>query len=288
MKISPKYIKQLMNNYGLSPSQFKIFQKKLFWNFIWHLTPTEIQVQRMEDILDQYSIKGLFFVTANLIERDPSRLKIFKNHEVAPHGYMHINYSKLTYQEAIVDMGRAINAFRENGVEVDVYRAPYAAPRLKDGSSWYDALHSFNVPYSSSFLLNPPVIPYKESGGIIEFPILSPTDDMVIEIWNKRSPSSVAKELFRKILHTKNSKQKSGNILIYCLHPLRMGQKNYLPVVKSLLERINSYPGFELASFSTAVKEWKKQNLKGRNLVVISGDIDCWTFFDYIRRLKYF
>ena len=78
----------------------------------------------------------------------------------------------------------------------------------------------------------------------------------------------------------------AGNLLVFCLHPLRIGQAKYIGVLEKLLEGIDHIHDFELVSFSDAIRRWTEGDTT--NQVVITGDIDCWTFVDYIRRLNEF
>lgn len=289
MPLVSQYIKTLFTKYSISPGKRREFLDKLINNFIWHLTPTDLQIQRMKEVLEQFNIKGMFFVTANLLERRPERWNVFKNHEIAPHGYRHLDYSMMNYQEALIDMQKAVDIFRNHGVLVDTFRAPYATPLLKDGSSWYQALKCTNVKYSSSQLQDlPPFVPMQKQEGIIEFPIAYPTDDAIIQYAGVKDPRGMVKLLLKKIYLTRKTLQNSpnkANLLFFCLHPLRIGQAKYIQVLEKFLQGIQHTKFFELETFSVAIKRWQEGDRS--HLVAITGDIDCWTYVDYLRRAKY-
>jgi len=278
-----------MQKYMINAVKRREFMRKLKGNFVWHLVSTEDQVKRMYQVLDQFSLKGLFFVAANLVERSPWRLQFLSKHEVAPHGYYHNDYSKMNGSEGKKDMQLAWDTFISHGITPTIFRAPYATPRFNDNSSWYSMLKSVGFHYSSSELCDkPPFFPKWKLDGMLELPIIYPTEDALITYEITNEPRGMTKELLRVCYKTQEyvkRTQQGGNFLIYCLHPLRIGQEQYIPVLENLLHGIDKLPDFELASFSSAIKRWNEGDKT--NLVVISGDIDCWTFVDYIRRLKY-
>ena len=290
-----KYVSVLFGKDAKKPRLIRIFFRKVLRNWIWHLTPTEVQVQRIQKLCEQYSIKFMSFVVANLIERSPNRLDTFKNHDVAPHSYNHLGYSKMTFDQAVVDMKKSIAIFEQHHDQVKIFRAPYSAPVLSDGQSWYSALATTGLKYSSSPIVRIAEPPSKKDANIIDIPILWPTDDSVIDMRNITDPALVFKEFYRKIIQTRIHASKAkkrghkniGTIIVFCLHPLRMGQRKYIGAVETLLHAVDRAPDFELSSFFDAVEIWESGHLKDRNLVVLSGDVDCWTFSDYIRRLKY-
>ena len=132
--MNSKYLSILLQKYAKNPIKRKEFLEKLYMNFVWHLTSTELQVQHMMDVLDRFSVKGTFFTTARLLERDPWRVKFFRNHEIAPHGYTHLDYSKMTFQEARNDMQRAVDVFKAANLPVSIFRAPV---RYTPIGGWY-------------------------------------------------------------------------------------------------------------------------------------------------------
>ena len=285
MGLIPMYLRQLMNNYNGKKMLF--LMKKTLWNFKWHLTPTELQVKRMRDLLDIYGIKGTFFTVANLIENHPERLKIFGDHHVQPHGYSHIQYNKLSFDEAYKDVSKAVDIFRDNGIHVKFFRAPYATPSLKDGKNWYDLLAMCDVPYGSSIEIRPPESnPRKIQtlGGkkdVYEIPITWPTDDLLIDYKEIRNLRNLTKTFLQII----KQGTKANNLINFCLHPLRMGNRQFVRVTEAILEGASKIKGLELASLENATK----RRIEGEKtpFFVVTGDIDCWTYFDYIHRLKY-
>jgi hypothetical protein len=161
---------------------------------------------------------------------------------------------------------------------------------LADGQSWYKALQTTGLNYSSSQLIvKPPFHPFQTPEGLFEFPVIYPTDDALISYYGLKDSRSMTKELLKTIYRTKKSKDAmtiGGNILIFCLHPLRIGQSKYLPILDALLRSVEKMQDFELCNFSDSINRWHDGDKT--NLVVITGDIDCWTFNDYIRRMQLF
>ena len=206
--MNSKYLSILLQKYAKNPIKRKKFLEKLYMNFVWHLTSTELQVQHMMDVLDRFSVKGTFFTTARLLERDPWRVKFFRNHEIAPHGYTHLDYSKMTFQEARNDMQRAVDVFKAANLPVSIFRAPYSTPRLADGTSWYAALNSVGIPYSSSqFNTHPPYTPERKEDGVVEFPVIMPTDDALITYLRIFDSRGMTKELLRKVIQVQTFTQ---------------------------------------------------------------------------------
>ncbi len=87
----------------------------------------------------------------------------------------------------------------------------------------------------------------------MEFPVIMPTDDALITYLRIFDSRGMTKELLRKVIQVQTFTQahgSSGNLLVFCLHPLRIGQAKYIGVLEKLLEGIDHIHDFELVSFS--------------------------------------
>ena len=71
------------------------------------------------------------------------------------------------------------------------------------------------------------------------------------------------------------------------LHPIRIGQKQYVSVLSSIVDYAQQLDGW-VPTVSNALDHWNKnQEWKhdAKFCLLLTGDIDNFTFFDYLPRL---
>jgi len=112
----------------------------------------EAPTDRLLEILDQYKVKGTFFVLGCLADNLPGLVKrIFDaGHEIASHGYGHAMITTLTPDDFREDIRKSKRVLEDIiGVPVSGYRAPTFS--IVENTSWaYAILRQEGFFYSSS------------------------------------------------------------------------------------------------------------------------------------------
>lgn len=278
MRIIPQYIKQLLIVYRRN---FFYLMKKTILNFFFQLTKMENLIFNMNFILEKHNSFMTYFVAAYLLEGHPKRVEIFQNSKniALPHGFMHLNLKELTVHEAIKEIVKSKKIFKKYNLESWCFRAPYAVNLINDlgMDKFYQVLNEAKFLCSTSeFKEDPPWEPIQRR--ITEYVIARPSDDLLIDKLGIWDPKVIAKEFIKSIRKVK------GSLIIFDMHPLRMGQKKFINALDAICRFVNNDPNSILIDFKNAINSYEEGQEK--NLVCITGDIDTWTYFDYIRRLK--
>ena len=74
---------------------------------------------------------------------------------------------------------------------------------------------------------------------------------------------------------------------MFDLHPIRIGQDQYAPILGDILERTIELGGWA-PTITEGVQYWQKhEKWKGdaKFCLLLTGDIDNFVFLDYLRRL---
>jgi polysaccharide deacetylase family protein (PEP-CTERM system associated) len=129
------------------------------------------------NLLDDYNIAATFFVLGKLAENEKELLEIIVNsgHEIACHGYDHVNIDAMTPDEFRQDLSKSIKAIESATGKIPIgYRAPNFS--IVKNNEWaYNVLNEFGFVYDSSVLPSGigkiPAKPFVHSSGIIEIPI---------------------------------------------------------------------------------------------------------------------
>jgi polysaccharide deacetylase family protein (PEP-CTERM system associated) len=149
-----------------------------------------VNVERILTLLSRFKVKATFFVLGYIAERTPEVVKMIygEGHEIASHGYGHVQVYKLKKDEFLQDLIRSKTLIEgiigERGGRVIGYRAPqWSICKGKRDSYWaLDLLAQNGFLYDSSIaplrfigVPNAPTTPYTLStphGEIKEFPPL--------------------------------------------------------------------------------------------------------------------
>lgn len=222
-----------------------------------------------------------YFVAGYILDGHPERVKLFKNsaHIALPHGYKHFNLQELTVPQAIEEIKKSKQTFDYNNLESWCFRAPYAVNSINrlGKAKFYEILKEMGFSCSSSeFQENPPWRPIDQT--VPEYVMARPSDDLLIDklgIWDAKL---IAKHFIKSIRGTK------GSLIIFDMHPIRMGQKKFIIALDAICKFVDKDSNSNLIEFKKAVESYRKGQEK--NFVCITGDIDTWSYFDYIRRLK--
>jgi hypothetical protein len=107
-------------------------------------------VVNLIDLLEKYDAKATLPVTANLLTLHEDFIPVFKNKriELAVHGLVHIDHTKLTYNQLLIQLNRSRKIFAERGFVPSGFRAPY----LMVNNTVLKAVHDTGFLYDSSFV----------------------------------------------------------------------------------------------------------------------------------------
>jgi len=276
------YVKRVSYKYK---NRIPLLFKKTCSYFLYHLDSMENLIYRMNEVLEKYSSKMTYFIASYLVERQPKILKTFKGHVIAPHGYLHLDYSLMPTEDVWIDMKKAVSTFKNFGFFPSFFRAPYAQYRLR--SSDEELLFKFEVKlgirYDSSLNLGSPpwkkLCPIPLKSGVTILPYVGISDDYLIEHRRITNPEKLSRIL------TKSVSLGKGGLIIFVLHPIRIGQKKYIKALDLFLNNISKERKNKIISLDEATYEYVTKQ-KDETLTVITGDIDTLSMIDYLRRFN--
>lgn len=283
MKFSISWLKYLSDFRGE-----KVLKQALRM-FRFHVVPFSTLLENMFNVLEPYQAKFTFPVVASVASKNVelTREIVRRGHEVAVHGFNHVNYSYITERQQDVDIGMALSSFEALKIPVFGFRAPYniyteGTPKLveKHGFLW-DIGIGYNPKYRMGNSLFRVQIEDHES-SFVSFPLSRLSDDFMIDI-HGFSSSQMEKKLKQVI----KGVSEKGGVVMFDLHPIRMGQTKYVNVLSSVVEYGTELNGW-FPTVTEAVNYWSKHGKWKHDApfcCLLTGDIDNFSFFDYLQRL---
>ena len=220
-----------------------------YGNLVWDDCYLRIEhsVAQLLELLNNFNVKATFFVLGYIADKVPHLIKSLKNegHDIATHGYHHLQINKITPEEFEEDLARSLNSIENiTGEKVIGFRAPVFS--LTKDSIWaLDILKNYGIRYDSS------VFPgrwfndysfahsenrfYMHENGILEIP-LPCSEFLGLKIpfgggaYFRHYPYALTRQLMNKF----NS---SGKVCTFYIHPWELDseQPNFARGV------INSY-----------------------------------------------
>jgi len=257
--------------------------------FRLHSVPFNALLQNMFNVLERHQAKFTFPLVASVASKDIklTREILQCGHEVAVHGFNHVNYSYVTERQQDEDIRKAVAAYKALGIKVYGFRAPYniytdASPKLveKHGFLW-DIGIGFNKKYREGNSLFRVQVDGHDSSFVC-VPLSRLSDDYLIDI---HGLSNLQME--KKLKHAIKETREKGGVIMFDLHPIRMGQTKYITVLNSLVKYGTELGGW-FPTVTEAVNHWNNHgNWKDDApfCCLLTGDIDNYTFFDYLQRL---
>jgi len=276
------YIKQLFHTYKKKTT---LLLKKIHSYFVYHFDPMENLVCRINEVLEKYNSRMTYFIAAYLVERHPRILKTFKGHVFAPHGYLHLDYSLMLPGDVWIDMKKAVATFKNLGFPPSFFRAPYGRHRLRsnDEELFFKFEAKLGIQYDSSLNLGRPpwkkLHPISLKSGVTVLPYVGISDVGLIERKGITNPEKLAK------IYTESVSLGKGGLVIFDIHPIRIGQKRYIKALDLFLNNISKEERNKLISLDEATREYMTKE-KDETLTVITGDVDTLSIVDYLRRLN--
>jgi len=249
----------------------------------WHAEKMKNLVKNMNEIFDKYDQKMTYFISTYLIDQEPSIFDSFESHDFGPHGHLHLDYTLVGNQNAIEDIYKSVKIFKENNKDPWIFRAPYALYHIgKDPKLLFEVEKKLNIPFDSSINIKQPpwndkTRPVYHPNGVITIPLIGISDDGLIDNRGLSNSNIILKEFSKALDHGK------GGLLVYDMHPIRMGQNKYKNILEELIKFIIKRKNVRITSMRDSVKEFKKKDAN-ETIVSFSGDIDNLSILDYFRR----
>ena len=255
----------------------------------FHATPFDDIMLRMFEVLDKFDANFTYPLTASSGMNHPEMVEILKSsgNEIAIHGFKHIRYDFLPASKQEEDLSQAVNVFKELKIPYSGFRVPYNQYNTitenlveKYGFKW-DGGIGYRKEHQDK---NEMFIHTLESGTKSSYtciPLSVWSDDYMID-YLYYTPRQIAKKLIKTI---KIALDIHG-VVMFDLHPIRIGQKYYLPSINATLEYCRKNDIW-VPNVNEAVEYWNKhKKWKGDTnaCCLLTGDIDNFTFWDYLRR----
>jgi peptidoglycan/xylan/chitin deacetylase (PgdA/CDA1 family) len=254
----------------------------------FYRTPFEQIIDNILATLSKYDACYTFPILASTAIEKPELLRkiVDSKCEIAAHGYEHVKYTLISLEDQDSDIERAKTTFRKMGINVKGFRAPYNAydlhtPELveKHGFLW-DA----GVGYSEENRTKTQFFKLKSSGRELNFfciPLSGLSDDMMIDEL-KYSPKEMVKHLSKAL----DEARKLRAVVMFDLHPIRIGQPEYVEVIDRLVSYGKKIGGWfptvsEAVSTRSSRGDWKGYDF----CCLLTGDVDNFHFRDYVKRL---
>lgn len=237
-------------------------------------------LRRFIQVLDRNDVKCTFPIVAEVAKRNRDVVKLIldSSHEIATHGLIHVCFKDLPYERQYSMLKGSVEILEElTEAEIEGVRVPYAPSH---DENTFKAILNLGLKYDST-LFNPTPTEPKiiiETNGVrlVEFPCLVTETSLVDDL--KLSPS----ELFRVWIE-KIGRARGGQFAVVDAHPVRMGTQRYIRVMEELI-RYGRENNFEFLNLMEAYEKFKSGKCREK-IMVLTGDIDCVSVWDYMRRI---
>ena len=249
------------------------FKKHYSGSSDWGGFAPRFGIPRMLELLDNYGIKGTFFVPGWDAERYPESVRDIARagHEVAAHGYIHEDFSRLSEKEEREVFDKAHNILTEitgtppRGFRSGAYWKPLSPNTLR-------FLRDMGYCYDSSYLDDDEPYAIKIEGeepGVIEIPwawvlndliyisvpfssgiglvLPTRTSQWILEIWKEEFDSLYEKVGFFNLV----------------VHPTHMGAGCRMPLMEGMIRFIRGYADIWVATYGEIADLCLKQIREG-------------------------
>ncbi|NHJ46849.1 MAG: polysaccharide deacetylase family protein [Asgard group archaeon] len=257
----------------------------------YHRQPFHKLLSRIFETLEEYDANFTFPLVAHIakIHQKKKNLDILTSspYEIAIHGYKHIRYEFLTTEQMKQELQIATETFKELKIPYKGFRAPYnnysedTKRLLEEFDFEWDIGIGYRPEYQETFQFFNHQLDDGKKTTYACVPLNKLSDDYMIEQL-KMNADQMATALIEQL---EKAKEING-VVMFDLHPIRLGRKEYISSLKLLLEhgqKINAW----FPSVTEAIDYWKKHKKWKDNAPVcclLTGDIDNFTFWDYLRR----
>ena len=254
----------------------------------FHRTPFERIIDNILEVIQKQGASFTFPTVASVGLQKPELLRriVQSGSEIASHGYVHLKYPLISAKDQEADVVRALSTFQRMGIQIRGFRAPYNAydkntPRIIDrlGLLW-----DGGIGHSEENRTKMDLFRVKIEGRDSSFvcvPLNEWSDDSMID---ERNYSN--EQILEVLKHAVDRARQNKGLVMFDLHPIRMGQKDHIAVLDELVSYGKNVGGW-FPTVSEAVDhrlrhgDWAGQEF----CCLLTGDIDNFYFRDYLRRL---
>ncbi len=276
MKNMKNYLRDLLERRGIGETVKKAF---LMGGFHGIIRPQfKNSLERFIKTLDRNDVKCTFPMVAEVAKRNKDVIKLIldSDHELATHGLIHIRFKSLPYDVQYAMLKKSVEILTElSGEEINGVRSPYNSYDKNTFKAIINIGLKYDSTMSNSKPIQPIIIAEDQGNKLIEFPTTL-TEVHLIDSMNV-SPQELARLWIKKI-------EQAGDrqFVVIDAHPVRMGTQTYISTLNEII-RYSRENGFRILNLREAYEMFKA----GRNsiAIVLTGDIDCVSFWDYLRRI---
>jgi len=255
----------------------------------FHRTPFETLLRNIFEVTEQYQARFTFPIVASVALKNLElvRMILESRHEIASHGFKHVNYRYLSRAEQETDIARSCMAFKSMNIPIRGFRAPYNAytdstPKLLEKYHFFWDIGIGYAPRYREWRRFFRIQVNGEESSFICIPLSQWSDDKMIDNYALKNYQMV-RILVKAIKQT----AEEHGVIMFDLHPIRIGQPKYIDVLREVLaygEELNGW----FPTVTEAVNQWLKYGEWKNNAsfcCLLTGDIDNFTFTDYLSRL---
>lgn len=277
------YLGQLTKRWGLKAPKQMLRMMRL------HRTAFQTILSNMFEALDEGDGHFAFPTVAAIAKMRPELVCEIERegHEVASHGYNHVRYPSLSKTQREQDFALSLQTYRKLGIKIQGFRAPYDRytddmpamlekyKLLWDGGFGYREEHRERTQFFNVSIDDRP-------SKVTYIPLNIWSDDLMID-----KKGMGPKEVTRVLQDTITQASKTQGLIMFDLHPIRMGQPEFAGCIRDICIHATSL-GAWCPTPSEAIAYWKThKRWKGDSsfCLLLTGDIDNWVFSDYLRRM---
>ncbi len=266
-----------------------VFLRQVFRMARFHRTPFGTLLENILGVTEDFRAGFTFPTVASTALRRPElmRLIVSSHNEIASHGFKHVNYRYLSLDAQRRDIEKSLLTFRNLRIPIRGFRAPYnmyaeqTARLLEEFSFFWDGGLGYSPAYRERKSFFRVQVEDRKSRFVC-IPLSKWSDDSMIDKYGLDS-RQMARLLKGAI---KQAGEKHG-VVMFDLHPIRIGQPSYIHVLREVLRFGVELDGW-FPTVTEAVDHWlrRREWKDGASFCcLLSGDIDNFDFSDYISRL---
>jgi peptidoglycan/xylan/chitin deacetylase (PgdA/CDA1 family) len=233
--------------------------------------------------------------------------------ELCVHGLFHNDLSRLSAEEQARQIEQAVEIFKKHRIAFRGFRSPY----LKYNEATLQSVQEMGFEYDSNMpfywappdlegrlgrlqadglrrglrFYNPARYPEQRSlprfvGDIVEIPVSLPDDEILLD--RMGMPLEAIGTVWQ---HMASMALERGDLLTLQLHPERVFLLE--GSLRSVLTFAHSTGAFWIATLAEIARWWKEHRQSGgtwpepyKAALAVTGDIDCLTLGDFIRRFR--
>ena len=236
-----------------------------FRMYRFHSTPFDDILTRMFDVLDKYDSHFTFPLTASSGSHHPEMVELLKSsgNEIAIHGFKHIRYDFISPQKQKEDLESAIKVFNDLKIPYKGHRTPYNqytkyTERLVEQKGFlWDGGIGYRKENQERTVMFKQVLSTGKESSYMCIPLSIWSDDYMIDYLAYN-----AKQIAQKLIITTKKAKDLGRVAMFELHPVRIGQKNYIASIEANLDNCRKHDIWdpntaESVEYWSNHKKWK-------------------------------